>query len=76
MTSGKPLGWFVKVTIAAGGTMEYVAGFFIPEEAEEAVADARHHPAGEKYKARDPITASHGPKIEPGEVREWTRLRL
>ena len=73
--SDAPIGWVVRVTMPDKSTgrpihMFYVSGFFMPNEAEEAVKNARHAPDGETYEAVDPITASHGPKVRPREVHE------
>lgn len=65
-----PIGWTVRVTMPDGVVMFYVAGFFMPKDAEAAVQEARRSPVGEFYEAVDPITKAHGPRIDPGEVRE------
>ena len=66
-----PIGWVVEVTLPDGVTrMFYAAGFFMTAEAEGAVRMQRGSPAGEAYRAVDPITAAHGPTVTHGEVRE------
>jgi hypothetical protein len=71
----KPIrGWYVRVTttdIVHGEpvTILYLAGYFLPEEVEEAVRQARAI-NGETYKAVVTVVEGQGPQPDAGEVRE------
>jgi hypothetical protein len=63
------IGWVVRVIVDGKFIATYAAGFPSHVDAEQAVSDERNK-AGEQYKAVDPITKDHGPKIDPHDVRE------
>jgi hypothetical protein len=68
------LGWYVRVTTAQivdgeSLTVLYVVGNPSPEQAEQAVRQARSLP-GEKYAAVAEATVGRGPQPEPGQVWE------
>jgi len=64
----KQIDWTVRVLVENEVIMTYAVGLANHLDAKKAVAD-KLHTKGEQYKAIDPITESHGPSVEPGEVR-------
>jgi hypothetical protein len=68
-TDAPPLGWTVQVAARDGVIVFYAAGYPMPGDAEKAVKKVRSAD-NEMYRAVDPITNSHGPRIGPHEVRE------